>query len=347
MAIQLYKPQSVVLGAREVSLSSSETVSLCTESTTGSVSGSDHEAMVPRGQNDTSSSFPYLDTRKLSMQGKLALQCRLLEDSDKIMDEFNDLTHYTIKSIVSSCVSVKELHTHLSGLGAYKPIHKQVPLLRDQLDEIERAENVMDVFNILQKYYSLFNYRIIEKLIGWFGTPEDKKRLENYIENFKRFCKRMTFECPPDIFGPVDKDKTNIVVKVEESWGPTEGCPLDTVLRLRISLGNILEIEPSTLNLCRIDEGCIELLFQVPSFIEDIFPLSREQERSLTSVGVTRLTCGSYSFPQPPKVFCIRFKLPVFAISFLVFFSGTCATDGCTGWNSRRYVLNIIILGEM
>ena len=277
---------------------SSETASLFSEP--GSVCGSDNKVLLSQVRKD------YFDIRKLSEQEKLGLQCRLLQDSDKIMDEFSDLTHYTIESIASSCVSVKELHTHLSGLGAYKPIHEQVPLLRDQLNEIKRAENVKDVFNILHDYYSFFNYHIIEKLIGWFGTPEDKKRLETYMKNFERFCKRMTFECPPDIFGSVNKGKTSLVVKVEESWGPAKGCPLETVIRLRNTLGDILGVEPSTLYLCRIDEGCVELMFQVPSFIEDIFPLSINQEKSLTSIRVTRLTCVNYSFSHPPEVCLYR-----------------------------------------
>ena len=298
---KLASAQSVVLGVREAT---SGIVPSFPVSTLGSVRGSGNTVLVPQSRNDASSNFPYLDTRELSQEKKLALQCKLLNDSDKIMDEFSNLMHFTIESIVSSCVSVKELHTHLSSLGSYKSIHKQVPLLRDQLDEIKTAENVKDVFNILQDYYSLFNYYILEKLIGWFETTEDKERLETYIENFKTFCKRMTFECPPDMYSSVNKGKTNFVVKVEESWGPAKGCPIETVLRLRISLGNILGVEPWTLHLCRIDEGCVELMFQVPSFVEeDIFPLFMVQERSLSSVGVTRLTCGKYRFSQPPEVY--------------------------------------------
>ena len=279
-------------------------MSLFPESTPGSISGSEHQVLVRKGQTDTSSSFPYFNIGNLSSQARLALQSKLLKDSDNIMLEFGDLKHHTINSIVSSGVSVKELHTSLSSLGAYRPVHNQVPLLRNQMDEIERAEDVRSVFCILDKYYSFFNYGILEKLIGWFGTPEDKERLQTYTENFKRFCKRRTFECPPDVFGhTVDKGKTNLVVKYEESWDPTEGCSLENVLRLRNYLADILEVKPETLYLCRVDEGCIELLFQVPSFVEeDIFPLSMEQERSLTAVGVTRLTCGSYRFPQPPEV---------------------------------------------
>ena len=286
---------------------SSQTVSL---STPGSISGSGHEDLAPQGQNNTFSTFPYLDIQELSEQEKLVLRCKLLKDSRMIMHEFSDLIHYTIKSIVSSGVSVGELHTRLSTLEAYTPTHKQVPLLRDQLDDIERAETIDRVFSILQKYYSFFNYGIIEEVISWFGTPEDKERLETYAKKFKEFCKRRTFECPPDISRPAEKGQTNLVLKVEENWGPkiecqapvTE-CLLDSVLLLHISLSDILGIMPWTLNLRRIDKGCMELLFQVPSFIEeDIFPLSMEQEKSLSAVGVTRLTCGSYSFPQPQEV---------------------------------------------
>ena len=280
---------------------------LLTESTPGSIRESGDEVLVPHGQNDTSYSFPYLHVQELSAEAKLALQCKLLKDSYKIMDDFSDLTHHTIESIGSSGVSVKALHSRLSSLGAYRPIFEQVPLLRNQLDEIERAENVDEVFCIVQKYYSFFNYGIIEKLIGWFGTPEDKERLKTYTESFKRFCERRTFECPPNIFGRVDKEKTRLVVKVERSWDLREERTLETTLRLRNSLGDILGVEPETLFLCRIDEGCIELLFQVPPFVEeDIFALSKEQERLLISVGVIRLTCGSYNFSQLPQVYLLK-----------------------------------------
>jgi len=123
------------------------------------------------------------------------------------------------------------------------------------------------VFSILGNYYSFFNYGVIEKIIRWFGTQEDKKRHDAYMEHFKRFCKRRTFECPSDIFGHIaDKGKTNLVVKVEESWDPTDGCSLENVLRLRNSIAEILEVESETLYLCRIDKGCVELLVPSPFF---------------------------------------------------------------------------------
>ena len=289
--------------AREFSTSSSGAVSLLPEPTPDDISASDHGGLVPQGQSDTSSSFPYLDMGNLSQRDSLTLQSKLLKDSDNIISEFSDLIHYTIDSVVSR-IPLMKFRNRLSSLGAYRPTHNPVPLLRYQMNEIKRAEDVEEVFSILDDYYSFFNYSVIEKIIGWFGTQEDKERLEAYTENFERFCKRRTFETPSDIFGHiVDKGKTNLVMKVEESWDPTDGCSLESVLRLRNSFAEILGVESETLYLCRIDKGCLELLFQVPSFIEeDIFPLSVEQERSLGTIGVVSLTCGNYSCHQPPEV---------------------------------------------
>ena len=231
MTFHYYLLQFIVLGsqsakAEKLSKSSSKAVFLLCESTPGSGCANDHEASVRKDQRDTSSMFPYLNVGNLSNRDKFALQSRLLKDSDDIMLEFCDLKHYTINSLASRCISVKDLHTRLSGLGAYRPTRKPVPFLRNQLEEIERAEDVEGVFSILDKYYSFFNYVIIEKVIKWFGTPEDKERLDTYTENFKRFCKRRTFECPTSIFRPADQGDTVVVVKFEESWDPTEGCSL-------------------------------------------------------------------------------------------------------------------------
>ena len=257
------------------------------------------DVVVTKGHSDASSSFPHLDMGKLSEQDRLTLRRKLLKDSDDIISEFSDLVDYTIKSTTSR-VSVMKLSNRLNNLGSYRPTHNPKPLLQNQLDEIKRAENVEEVFSVLGDYYSFFNYGIIEKIVSWFGTQEDKKRLEAYKEHFKIFCKRRTFECPSKIFGnPVNEGKTNLVVKVEESWYPTHGFSLDNVLRFCNSLSEILEVESDTLYLCQINKGCVELLFQVPSFVEeDIFPLTMEQQRSLASMGVPRLTCGHYSYFQ-------------------------------------------------
>ena len=53
------------------------------------------------------------------------------------------------------------------------------------------------------------------------------------------------------------------------------------------------------MRLCQIhvDEGCIQLTFQVPLFVrQKVFPLCKEQEKALGAMGVTKLTRGEYQF---------------------------------------------------
>ena len=260
---------------------------------------------------NTSDAFPYLDTKSMDQLQKLNLLGKLLKDTNDTMFEFSDLIHYTINSLKANPeVTVEVLSSRLATLGTYKSIHVQKPLLQDRLEDIQRCKTIDGVFLILPAYFSFFNHGIIDKVIGWFGTLEDKKRLEEYTKHFEQFCRRRTFECPPDIFGQItESGRRTLVVKLDE-WEPISSVnpsdssialtrtTLNQILQLRNTLAETLGVTSDTLYLCRIDEGCVELLFQIPSFVEeDLFPLSIKQERSLDLIGVARLTCGNYNFP--------------------------------------------------
>ena len=71
-------------------------------------------------------------------------------------------------------------------------------------------------------------------------------------------------------------------------------------------LSKIFCVSPqSVLRLCRVKEGCLQLIFQVPSVVQQaIFPLSSEQERALAAEGVIGLTCGDYEFAAKVCIYC-------------------------------------------
>ena len=89
-----------------------------------------------------------------------------------------------------------------------------------------------------------------------------------------------------DIFVKVDAQYENYTVAETEVF--------------RHKLSEILRVSSQgVLRLCRVEEGCFQLTFQVPLFVQhEIFPLSREQERALKAEGVIKLTCGEYQFPD-------------------------------------------------
>ena len=213
------------------------------------------------------------------------------------MIRFQELVSATIKSFKRRCVPLDDLVSHVMALGAFDPVFKkpQVPVFHDYFKELKAADTIPKVFMVLNDYFSFFNYHIIEHIIKELGTEEDKARLQRYKEDFKQYAKRRIFECLPE-FGPVsDSDHAGVFVKVDSYY---EKYNVAEVEGFRHKLSKILHISSQgIMRLCRVDKGCFQLMFQVPSFIQqEVFPLSREQEKALATMHVIRLTCGKYQF---------------------------------------------------
>ena len=245
------------------------------------------------------SSFPYLDLSGLTHEQQEDLRGRLQFESQEIMMRFQELVSATIESLIRRNVSHDKLVSHVMTLGAFKPVVKEppVPLFQYCFQKLEAADTIPKIFLILKDYFSFFNYHIVEHIIKMLGTKEDITRLQRYKERFNQYAKRRIFECWPE-FGPVsDADHADVFVKVDSQYENY------TVAEMKVfchKLGEILRVSSQgILRLCRVEKGCIQLTFQVPSFVQlEIFPLSREQEKALEAEGVITLTCGEYQLPS-------------------------------------------------
>ena len=213
------------------------------------------------------------------------------------MLKFQELVSATIESLIQQNVSQYKLVSHVMTLGAFDPVLKepQVPALCHCIKELKVADSIYEIFLVLNDYFSFFNYQLIEHIIKALGTKEDKAKLQRYKEDFNQYAKRRIFECLPE-FGLVsDADHADIFVKVDSLY---ENYTVTEIEEFRHKLSKILRLSShGILRLCRVDKGCFQLMFQVPSFVQyEIFPLSIEQERALSALYVIRLTCGEYQF---------------------------------------------------
>ena len=81
--------------------------------------------------------------------------------------------------------------------------------------------------------------------------------LKNYEKEFDQYSQRRLYECSPEYGSKSDADH---------------------IVKFQYRLSTALHVAPLALRLCQVEEGCLLLLFQVPSFVElEIFPLSSEQ----------------------------------------------------------------------
>ena len=266
----------------------------------------------------SASCFPYLNLSGLTHEQQQDLRGRLQFESQEIMMRFQELVSATIESLISQNVSSDKLVSRVMTLGAFKPVFKepQVPLFQFCFQKLEGTDNIPKVFLILKDYFSFFNYHIIEHIIKTLGTEEDKDRLQRYKDDFNQYAKRRIFECLPD-FGPVSyADHADIFVKVDSQY---DNYTVAEIEGFRHKLSEILRVSPQgILRLCRIEEGCVKLTFQMASCVQQgIFPLSREQERMLEAEGVIKLTCGEYQFPDSAIVANGKFVHVAFYIIYI------------------------------
>ena len=250
----------------------------------------------------STSSFPYLDLSGLTDKQKEDLRESLQYESRQIMMQFQKLVSAIIESLIEQNVSLQRLVSHVMTLGAFDPIFKkpQMPLLHDRRKELKTADSVPNIFLVLQDYFSFFNYDIIEHIIEVLGTKEDNAKLQHYKEKFNQYAKRRIFECGPCFGCESEAENSDIFVKLDSGYDNYTAGEIKGFCR---RLSEILHVSSKgVLHLCRVDEGCIQLTFQAPSFVQqEIFPLSIEQERTLKAEGVIKLTCGEYQFPNSEK----------------------------------------------
>ena len=245
----------------------------------------------------THNSFPYLKVNGLTPEQQERLKTRLCVESEDIVHKFWRLHSRVYESLCERNVPVDKLVTHLLSLCAFDPVYKgsQKPALQTFFQELQNAGSIEEVLFIIRDYISFFNYRVIEHIVDGLGTDQDKVELQNYKKEFNEYAQRRIYECPP-VYGPMSiAEHADLVVKVDSVY---ENFTVKQLKNFEHRLSQIFCVSPqSGLRLCQVEEGCLQLIFQVPSFVQqEIFPLSSEQERALAAEGVIRLTCGDYQF---------------------------------------------------
>lgn len=215
-----------------------------------------------------------------------------------MIEKFQDLFSATTDSLKQRKISVQEIVCHLVGLGPKPPAYRDLnlPTFRRKLPELTNAKTVDAAMLVIGNYCSFFNYYMIEHIIKKLGTQQDKKNLEKYKKEFSQYAGRHVFECPSEV-GSVSEGLAKMVVTLtlDKTF---EDYTLSYLELFVNDLRKILNISSSTaFKLYHIAPGSLKLFFQLHRLmIEDVFPLSREQEAELAKLGVDSLSLIYYQF---------------------------------------------------
>ena len=233
--------------------------------------------------------------QRLSSTEKEELKAHLKDDVQEMRCLFSSLVTDTCDS-VEKRIPVKKLALSVLALGAYEPAigDRDHRLLDEHRKEIESAKSVLEIFIILNAYWNYLDNEVLVHIIKTHGDNSDVKRLQNYKEELQRFCKRRICELPLPENGNGAENKKQ--VKIYIKLNIPEDTRVEQMIPIKRKVAKILQLNPATLQIYSVDEGCVQLMFLIPKFVAwVIFPLSDEQTSALSKdVSVMRLECEDY-----------------------------------------------------
>lgn len=114
------------------------------------------------------------------------------------MKQFYRLTSELYNSMNHSPrpVTVSELRANLYEIKAYLDDRSEESVFVDYEEKLDSATNIEEVFNVITKICSFLDHDLLEHLTKTFGTKEDKKRMNKYLEDFTNYAKRRIYGCP-------------------------------------------------------------------------------------------------------------------------------------------------------
>ena len=233
------------------------------------------------GQHDIAkgdSLFPYLDYSGLTKKESLVLECQLIDDTKNMVCSFAETEDKLIVSLESQELSVSRLRNYAGNFV------KKIGT-KEELEKLQKSENLYDVFFALHPFKSFFHYEIVENIVKRFGSGEDQHLMEDYVSKFNDFCRRSVFEVPPNVFHDSDPKPGDKVFSVK--FTPEERASLGDIVAVRRKMANILGIDVYALQLCCVTDGCVCLRFLISAqMAQNVSSLSQNQLRALNDIHV-------------------------------------------------------------
>ena len=255
--------------------------------------------------------FPYLNPKNLSTIELRKVKWKLRKASESIVRKFATLERSTISMLEEKEVALYEVKNYVLTLGVMhnESVYKDNPQLLQEKARIETANDFGPLFLVLKGYYSWFSFSIIEYLRKDFlfnAKTEYDCGMNEYKSDFLAYCRLRIFECPKSMFSnPHSEGFVPLRLKVDEDFNM---YTLNCVKDFESSISEILELKHA-LQLCDVKDGCVTVVFKIPSWLGDVITISSEQQQKLVDIGVKQLQISTRTLYEVEVSACLIHKL--------------------------------------
>ena len=276
---------------------------------------------------------------KLNIEDKVELEAQLILSADSMRKKFASLLVNVINSFKCQGINPRELASSVLALTEYEDRAIGNPLLERHKEALMKAQTVDHTFDVLRPHMTFFNYEILEFLIEEMGSPNDKHKLQKFLQEFRRFCRRSVFEIPPNVLGhSAEKviDQQKFCVKITKQFkaallvqctkqsesdsqtasstqlsssakdregicAPELGISLEDAKHIQRKLAAVLKLKVSSIYLDSVSSGSTILTFLLPPHISLADLDSDPDIIALSSNGI-HILCGPPGKPEPKEL---------------------------------------------
>ena len=218
----------------------------------------------------------------------------MIED---LQNNFITIIRDTKKSFCS--LNVTEVTDYVQDYTAtlLSPRFRKLKTIKLMREEFEKIQTMTQLFRILEKHISWFNFEFIVKLVSVFITDDRDllRKWSTYREKLKDYFKNNNTQAvqigDAIQFGLSDVPGTKVMVaKVEK-----DDYTLSDLYFFHKAIADTLEVPKYKFYFCEIGNGCMELKYSIPDILYSLlFPLTNQQCHSLAEIGIIKMTCGEY-----------------------------------------------------
>ncbi len=241
------------------------------------MSGCPQEKTEKTTASISSPTFPYLNTKCLSEPEKHMLLDKLTTDYESIVSAFRKLC-LTLSKSPAFKDEIDDIKLFLSASAIFS---------KEEKIQLMSSKTMTEVLMILLlERASFFNHQTIELVVNEYGSSDDKREMQKYLEGFNSYCKHNVFEVPHAVFHPgqnEDIKHSKFALKYFEE-GP---IMLQQITTLCNRIAKTLHINSWALSLESIQKGCVYLTFSIPvSIATKVLPISEAQLIELSRLGL-------------------------------------------------------------
>jgi hypothetical protein len=266
---------------------------------------------------------------ELNPEDGIDLEARLRSSAQSMRKKFASLFLKLVISFKQQGTLPRDLATGILALTQHSDPDSSKPLLVRYEADLKRAESVDDIFDILRPHMTFFNYEILEFLIEEMGSPNDKRNLESFRQEFTNFCRQSVFEIPPNTLGHSEEkavQQQKFCVKITKEFkvallvqcnqqatssnpassnqeernricAPKLDISLKDAKHIQRKLAEVLNLRPSSIYLDSIGFGSVILTFLLPSDISLAGLDSNPDAIALSDIGI-HILCGPPGKPE-------------------------------------------------